>query len=79
MPNSERIPSVGDVVGISGERGTWVISGISLQKKTVNLGKIGSQQDAQRIGVSWDSLTYRDEADSSQNALRIVREATEGK
>lgn len=79
MPNPERVPSVGDIVGIAGERGTWVISGVSHQKKTVNLGKIGSQQDAQRIGVSWESLAYRDQEDSSQAAFRIVGEATEGK
>jgi len=34
---------------------------------------------ASRTLVPWDLLTYRDEVDSSQNALRIVREATEGK
>jgi len=76
MANILRTPQVGDKVGIGDEPGTWVVSGVSHSEKKVNLGKIGSQQEATRR-VSWDSLTYRDELDESQNALRVVREATE--
>lgn len=43
--------------------------GVSHSEKQVNLGKIGSQQEATRT-VPWNSLTYRDELDESQNASR---------
>lgn len=52
------------------------MSRVSHSEKLVDLGKIGSQQTATRR-VPWDALTYRDELDESQNALRVVREATE--
>lgn len=76
MANILRTPQVGDKVGIGDEPGTWAVSGVSRSEKQVNLGKIGSQQKATRR-VPWNSLTYRDELDESQNALRVVREATE--
>jgi hypothetical protein len=74
--NEVRIPQVGNIVGIVDQPGTWVVSGISNSPKEVTLEKIGSQQKATRR-VPWNSLTYRDELDESQNALRVVREATE--
>jgi hypothetical protein len=74
--NEARTPQVGDAVGIVDEPGTWVVSGVSHSEKQVNLEKIGSQQKATRR-IPWNSLTYRDELDESQNALRVVREATE--
>jgi hypothetical protein len=74
--NETRTPQVGDTVGIVDQPGTWVVSGVSHSQKQANLEKIGSQQKTTRR-VSWNSLTYRDELDESQNALRVVREATE--
>ena len=75
-PDEVRIPQVGDKVGIRDQPGTWVVSGVNHGQKDVVLGKIGSQQNDTRR-VPWNVLTYRDELDESQNALRVVREATE--
>jgi hypothetical protein len=76
MAQTLRTPKVGDIVGIAEQPGTWVVSGISHSEKQVNLGKIGSQQKETRR-VAWELLTYRDELDESQNAARVVKEATE--
>jgi hypothetical protein len=75
MAQTLRTPRVGDIVGIAEQPGTWVVSGISHSDKQANLGKIGSQKKDTRR-VAWGLLTYRDELDESQNAARIVREAT---
>lgn len=76
MTEKLRTPRVGDVVGIAEQRGTFVVSGIDHRGKKVNLDSLGSQ-GPKVLGVFWASLTYRDELDESQNALRVVREATE--
>ncbi len=76
MAQTLRTPKVGDIVGIAEQHGTWVVSAVSHSEKQVSLGKIGSQQKDTRR-VAWGLLTYRDVLDESQNALRVVREATE--
>ena len=70
------MPKIDDPVFIDG-RGLvrYVIVGVDLDKKTADVrnvsGVIGIVRD-----VPW-SIIHR--LDESQNALRIVREATEGK
>jgi hypothetical protein len=71
-----RTPKVGDIVGIAEQPGTFVVAGINHNHKFVNLDKIGSQGKGVP-SVPWSRLTYRDEEDESQNAVRVVREATE--
>jgi hypothetical protein len=76
MTEKLRTPRVGDIVGITGQRGTFVVASIDHHGQKVNLDSLGSQ-GPKAFGVSWASLTYRDALDESQNALRVVREATE--
>ena len=76
MANNMRIPTVGDKVGLGDKAGTYVVSGVNHNTKLVNLEKIGSQGTGAH-GVPWSLLSHRDELDESQNALRVVREATE--
>jgi hypothetical protein len=76
MPNNLRTPKVGDKVGLGDMAGTFVVSGVNHNRKIVNLEKIGSQGTGAH-GVPWNLLSYRDELDESQNALRVVREAAE--
>jgi hypothetical protein len=76
MTKAERIPKVGDIVGIAQQRGTFVVSGVTRRDNTVSVTALGSQGKG-AANVPWTSLSYRDELDESQNALRVVKEATE--
>jgi len=76
MTEKARTPKVGDIVGIAAQKGTFVVASIDNRGKKVSLTSLGSQ-GPEVHGVLWASLNYRDELDESQNALRVVREATE--
>lgn len=65
-----RTPKVGDIVGIAEQPGTFVVAGVNHNQKFVNLDKIGSQGKGVP-NVPWSRLTYHDELDESQNALRV--------
>jgi hypothetical protein len=68
----KRIPKKGDRVSALGQNGTFVVSHVDSYLGTVELRKIG--HDFSLSTIPWD---YIDELDESQNALRVVREATE--
>jgi hypothetical protein len=69
-----RIPTKGDKVGANGHRGAFLVTEIDSAKKMANLTKIGSPDF--RLVVGWRDVSFLDELDESQNALRVVREAT---
>jgi hypothetical protein len=70
----KRIPKKGDRVTVLGWNGTFVVSSVDSTIRNVLVTMIG--HDFALDAIPWDALTYLDELDSSQNALRIVREAT---
>ncbi len=70
-----RIPKKGDRVSVQGRNGVFVVSRIDVDGLTADMKQIG--RDLTLGTVSWTELTFIDELDESQNALRVVREATE--
>ena len=72
----KRIPRKGDRVTALG-RGAFVVFSIDVDLRTAELKPIGRALALR--AVPWSALTFLDELDSSQNAMRIVRESTEGK
>jgi len=73
----KRIPKTGDRVAALGQNGTFIVYSIDSSLRTAELKLIG--HDFALSSIPWGALTFLDELDSSQNALRIVRESTEGK
>jgi hypothetical protein len=71
-----RIPQNGDRVEVRGQKGAFVVYSVSHKHQVVELKQIG--QDFALSSIPWAALTFLDELDESQNALRVVREATEG-
>jgi hypothetical protein len=71
----KRIPKKGDRVSALGQNGTFVVSDVDRELWTVELKMIG--HDFALSTIPWGALTFLDELDSSQNALRIVKEATD--
>jgi hypothetical protein len=70
------IPKVEDVVFMDGKGFVrYVVTGINPSKKTADVKTVSGAIVLTR-DVSWSVLHQLDE---SQNALRIVQEATEGK
>ena len=77
MPNKEKyVPEVHDtVLWQRGGKTAFIVMRVDASKETVDLqstAKFGRPLDGH---VPWSELSYLDE---SQNALRVVREATEG-
>jgi len=72
-----RIPKIGDRVAALGQNGAFVIYSINNSLRTAELKLIG--HDFALSSIPWGALTFLEELDSSQNALRIVRESAEGK
>jgi hypothetical protein len=72
----KRTPQVGDRVLAHGNHGAFVVSELHTENQTAKVTKIGTQFPV--LIVEWKDLSFLDELDESQNALRIVREATEG-
>jgi hypothetical protein len=72
----KRLPKVGDRVSLSEYPGAFVVS-VVYENHTALVAKIGTPDT--RYMVEWSKLAFLDELDESQNALRVVREATEGK
>ena len=60
-----------------GHSGAFIVSGIDSNNESAELRQIG--QGLALSTIPWEQLTFLDELDESQNALRVVREATEGK
>jgi hypothetical protein len=52
----------------------WFL-GVHAENQTAQVTKIGTQFPV--LVVEWKDLDFLDELDESQNALRVVREATE--
>lgn len=73
----ERAPKRGDRVAAPGHNGTFVVSAVDGTLRTAELKMIG--HDFALSLVPWRALTFVDELDTSQNALRIVRESTGSK
>jgi rRNA maturation protein Rpf1 len=71
----KRIPKTGDRVIATGHHGVFFVSEIKGQ--TAKLTNIGSPE--LKLILNFQHLQFLDELDESQNALRIVRESTEGK
>ena len=69
-----RIPKKGDCVSVASDSGTFAVYSVDHDIHTVEVKQIGRGLSLRSI--PWDSLTFLDELDASQNALRIVREAT---
>jgi hypothetical protein len=72
---SKRTPKVGDRVMPHGHHGAFVVSQLYAENQTAKVTKIGTQTPV--LIVEWKDLSFLDELDESQNALRVVREATE--
>jgi hypothetical protein len=70
-----RIPEIGDRVTVLGQKGAFAVSSVDIAIEDVEVKMIG--RDFALDAIPWDALTYLDELDESQNALRVVREATE--
>jgi hypothetical protein len=69
-----RTPTKGNKVTANGHRGAFLVTEIDSAKKMANLTKIGSPDS--KLVVGWRDVSFLDELDESQNALRVVREAT---
>jgi hypothetical protein len=72
----KRIPKKGDRVTTVGHKGAFIVSGVDSTMESAELKQIG--HDLALSTIPWDELKFLDELDESQNALRVVREATEG-
>jgi hypothetical protein len=77
----KRIPKKGDIVSSHPLNATFIVATVDHAAKTVDIQplKAGKTLNAVEKNVPWTTLTYIDELDESQNALRVVREATEDK
>ncbi len=71
----KRIPKIGDHVSAVGHKGAFIISSVDGSAESAELKQIG--HDLALNTIAWGDLTFLDELDESQNALRVVREATE--
>lgn len=74
-----RVPKQGDIVHSHPLTDTFVVASVDHAAKTVDIQPLKAKKKlpAMEKGVPWTTLTYLDELDESQNALRVVREATE--
>jgi len=72
----KRIPKKGDRVAALGQEGAFVVSDVDSERWTAELKLIGPVEFTLK-DIPWGVLTFLDELDESQNAARIVREATE--
>jgi hypothetical protein len=68
-PRKKRIPKNGDHVAALGHKGAFVIYGLDKTLCTAELRQIGSTFALSTI--PWGALTFLDELDESQNALRV--------
>jgi hypothetical protein len=71
----KRTPKVGDHVTPDGHHGAFVVSQLYVENQAAKVTKIGTQFPV--LVVGWKDLSFLEELDESQNALRVVREATE--
>jgi hypothetical protein len=74
MAKPRYIPRTNDTVTVEGVNGRFVVVGVDASTKTALVQTTTTPPIVQR--ASWTTLSYLDE---SQNAARIVREATEQK
>lgn len=65
---------VGDPVQRHGSLVTYMVTAVDASKKTADIKNPKSETIALHRGIPWSELAVLDE---SQNALRVVREATE--
>jgi hypothetical protein len=71
------VPKVGDPVFMDGHGFVrYVVIRVNPKQQTADVKNVVGTPIVQSDGISWSKLLPLDE---SQNALRIVREATEGK
>jgi hypothetical protein len=74
IPDKKRTPKKGDRVTAHGHNGTFIVIEVYPNGNNVDTQLLKSSHVER---VTWNALTYLDELDESQNAARIVREATE--
>jgi hypothetical protein len=76
---NKRIPKKGDRVLSSPRTSSFVVVDVHRNPDMVDLSPLkgSAKLDLVEKGIPWATLTYIDELDESQNALRVVREATE--
>jgi hypothetical protein len=75
MAKKKRIPKVGDHVSVTGRKGAFIVSSVDSYSESAEMKQIG--HDLRLSTIPWRDVTFLDELDESQNALRVVREATE--
>jgi hypothetical protein len=74
MPNPKNyVPKINDFVLVRGHMGRLVVVSVDAEKKTADVKTVAGPIVLTR-GVPWELLSYLDE---SQNAPRIVSEATD--
>ena len=74
----KRTPQVGDRVFATGHHGAFVVMSVNQDNQTVKLNRIGNNGPTlPEMRVGWHDVSFPDTLDASQNAARIVREATE--
>jgi hypothetical protein len=76
---AQYIPKVNDPVFVPGKlpKGRWVVIAVDAKKQTVSVQSVsGGAVTFQHHNIQWFRLVP---LDASQNALQVVREATEGK
>jgi hypothetical protein len=73
--SKNRIPKKGDKVSAHGHEGAFVVYDVDHRHQVVEIKQIG--KELAFGSIRWGALTFLDELDESQNALRVVREATE--
>ena len=75
----KRIPKKGDKVLALGRNASFIVFDVHRNPDVVDLQPMKGTATLDLIekGIPWRVLTFIDEMDESQNALRVVREATE--
>jgi hypothetical protein len=76
---AKRIPKKGDKVLALGRNASFIVFEVHHNPDVVDLQPLKGSKALDLIekGIPWGVLTYIDELDESQNALRVVKEATE--
>jgi hypothetical protein len=71
----QRTPKKGDRVGFAEHKGVFEV--VDVHPDTITLRSLkGGPLEA---GIPWSMLVFLDEEDTSQAAVRVVRESTENK
>lgn len=72
----ERVPKIGDRVGVNGRNGVFVVCEVRHSAKSADLRLLKEKNSPVESAIPWSMLVFLDKEDASQAAVRIVREAT---